>query len=294
VRHDLAAERFALPFVSLGQRRSVNLHEYEDQGQRVVSVDNGWMRLLVAPACAGAAIALEQGGVNHLLSSFPTPRSFVWLNPWHGGISPVLLPLDDEWVGPGNTGRMWKEEWRYALIPPRRRATVSWAGVRVASDLGRDKLRGLRLEMDYLTAGGSNVLAVVARLVNTTTAPFGGMLMTQAYLQVGGERGKTVLHHLGQRRLLRVRDHEWGAFCGSWAGVENVETGQCMAMVAAQPGGDILLMDFGLDGPHLFNTTRLAIAPLDTVEMTMYLVLAPDVAQARLYRCLEHWSWQSE
>jgi GNAT superfamily N-acetyltransferase len=286
VQHELGEERFALPLIALGKRSGVELAESEENGQRLVSIANGWMRAVVAPDFVGSLVALEQGGVNHLYSSFPSARAFSWINPWHGGVSPVLFALDDEDPGPGNPGRMSEGTWTYQLLHPQRGAAIPWAGLRVSSDLQREKLRGLRLEMDYLTVGQSNVLAVVARLVNTGSAPFTGLLMTQAYVQPGGAVDKGILHDLGERHVRRLRDHQWGGASGRWAGVANSETGQCVALAACT--GQIIVLDYGMDGAHMYQVRQADLSPHATVEMGSYLVVSPDVAEARLYRWLKH------
>jgi hypothetical protein len=291
VRHDLAEERFPLPLVALGRRAGVDLTEYQEQGQRLVKIDNGFMRLAVAPDFLGSVVSLEHNGVNHLFSSFPTARAFSWMTPWHGGVSAVLHALDDEDIGPGNPGRMWLESWGYQLVRPRRGAAIPWTGVRLVSDLTRDKLRGLRLEMDYLTVGQSNLLAVVARLVNVTAAPFSGMLVTQAYVQPGGEREKVELYDVERRRIRRMRDQIWGASSGQWAAVAHSASGLCLALVGGKGSGQVSALDFGLDGAHLYDIAVPTLKPHATYEMVSYLVLTPDVEQARLYRWLERWEW---
>jgi GNAT superfamily N-acetyltransferase len=290
VRHDFSDEQFPLPLIALGRRGGVDLKEFDQQGRKLVAIDNGWMRLVVAPDHIGSLIALEQGGVNHLHSSYPTARAFSWSNPWHGGVSAVIMAPDDDNAEPGNPGRMFLESWSHELLPARRGAAVPWTGVRVSSNLTREDLRGLRLEIDYLTVGQSNVLAVLSRLVNTTTAPFQAMLVTQAFVQPGGDCGKAVLY-AGQQNIRRVPGFLWGGSGGSWAGIAHADSGQCLAMIAARGGGQVIALDYGSDGAHLFNTALPAIAPLGTYETLTYLVLAPDVAQARLYRWLEHWPW---
>ena len=262
----------------------------------MISIENGWMRLVVAPDHLGSVIALEHGGINHLFSSYPAARPFSWMSPWHGGISPVVMHPSEDDNEPGNPGRMFLESFGYELVRPKRGAAIPWTGVRVISQLSRDVWRGLRLEMDYLTVGQSNLLAMVARLVNPTDAPFGAYLVTQAYVQPGGERDKAVLHDISPRPLFRRRDHLWGEPSGHWAAASHSETGQTIALVSGDSNarGQIAALDFGMEGAHLYNVSTPSIAPHSSSETVSYLVLAPDPAQARLYRWLEHWSWPAQ
>ena len=290
-RHGLCEEQSELPLVALGRRGGVRTEEHSENGQRMLTIDNGWMRLRVAPDYIGALVALEQGGVNHLYSSFPTPRPLNWINPWHGGVAPVLFTREDEDPGPGNPGRMTGEQWEHRMLPARRGAAIPWAGVRLSGTLARPAVRGLRLEMDYLTVGQSNVVAVVTRLVNLTAAPFSPIIVTQAYVAPGGDHAQGVLHYGDQRHVLRERDLYWEVSCGRWAGVSHGPSGQCVALAAGSADGHIVALDYGQEGAHLFNVATPTLAPHATAEIVSYLVLAADVAQARLYRCLEHLTW---
>ena len=195
VHHELADEQFTVPMISLGKRGGVTLTEEDDEGRRLVHIDNGWMRLAVAPHFAGRLVSLERGGVNHLFTSYPQARNLSWMNPWHGGVSAVVQPAGGEDTFPGNPGRMYEQDWVYELVHPTRNAAIPWTGVRVACDLKQRQLRGLRLQIDYLTVGQSNVVAVAARIISLTAAPFSAMLTIQAYLQPGGERDPGGLAH---------------------------------------------------------------------------------------------------
>ena len=50
---------------------------------------------------------------------------------------------------------------------------IPWSGVRLCTQMVRDKLLGLSLELDYLTVGQSNVLKLVYRVRNETSAKRG-------------------------------------------------------------------------------------------------------------------------
>ena len=142
VHHELADEQFTVPMISLGKRGGVTLTEEDDEGRRLVHIDNGWMRLVVAPDFAGRLVSLERGGVNHLFTSYPQACNLSWMNPWHGGVSAVVQPAGGEDTFPGNPGRMYEQDWVYELVRPTRNAAIPWTGVRVACDLKQRQLRG--------------------------------------------------------------------------------------------------------------------------------------------------------
>lgn len=62
-----------------------------------------------------------------------------------------------------------------------------------------------------------------------------------------------------------------------------------MALVARS--GQIVALDYGMDGPHTYQPSQPELATHGTYEMVSYLVVAADVGQARLYRWLEHTQW---
>jgi hypothetical protein len=78
---------------------------------------------------------------------------------------------------------------------------------------------------------------------------------------------------------------------GRWAGVAHEQTGECVAMVASHGSGQLVAFDFGSNGAHLYDMSLPVLEPHGVYEMVSYLVLAPHVAQARLYRWLEQWTW---
>jgi ribosomal protein S18 acetylase RimI-like enzyme len=284
---ELATQVFPLPLLALGSRRPVHILEGQEQsGQRVVILDNGWLCLKVAPDFTGALVALERGGVNHLLSSFPEARAFVWMNPWFGGVGPVLLLPNEEEAWPGHAGHLHEERVAYELLPAAPEAAIPWAGVRVACDFQRPSYEGLRLETDYLTVGGSNVVVVVSRLINLTTAPRPVVYFTNAFLQPGGTVQGTILHYGQQRTSLRADNNMWLATTDPWAAVENPASGDVCVLINATAGSELQAFEMGSDGAHLFQVARFTLEPAATREFISYLVLAQGLEQARRYAAL--------
>jgi ribosomal protein S18 acetylase RimI-like enzyme len=289
VTTELATQVFPLPLLALGSRRAVHILEgQEANGQRVVILDNGWLCLKVAPDFAGALVALERGGVNHLLSSFPEARAFVWMNPWFGGVGPVLLLPSDEEAWPGHAGHLHEEKVTYELLPPAE-AAIPWTGVRIGCNLQRQDYEGLRLETEYLTVGGSNVVVVASRLINLTTAPRPVVYFTNAFLQPGGTVQGTVLHYGSrgaQRTSRRADNNMWLAPSDPWAAVENPASGDVVVLVNATAGSEIQAFEMGNDGAHLFQVARFTLEPSARREFVSYLVLAQGLEQARRYAAL--------
>lgn len=281
VRSEVAEDCFPLSLIALGRRMPVSIAAVQEAGQPVVIVDNSWLRLKVAPRFGATLVAIERDGVNHLLSAFPEPRPFVWFNPWFGGAGPaVLVPGEEDPLG--DPGHLYREEVSYTLLPSVPGA-VPWCGVRCSSDLQHRDLRGIRLEQETLTVGGSNVIRLVTRLVNCTTAPRRLACFVGAYLAPGGRCDNAVLHYSGGRVSLRAASNMWRAPAGSWAAVENPETEHVGLLVSATLGVGAEVFDMGEAGAFPFLTCRLTLMPLATQELVGYLVLTQGMEQARWY-----------
>ena len=281
---------FPITLLSLGSRGEVKLSEIEREGQQVIEVDNGWMRFAVAPTFRGTVIALEQGGINHLWSSFPTPRSWCWARPWYGGLGPSI------WGGEGylvffDSKTQIEESFDYQLLPPGSvtlgPSEVPWAGVRVQSELQHRDLRGLKLELDYLTVGQSNLLAVVSRLINPTTAPFRVSYRLDAALRLGGSVEDVRLHRSQGPASRRLINQSWEYPSGDWAAVESSSAGLWAVMVNGTPGCQVQALDMAQYGAHLGNTFCGLLPPESTAEMVTFLALTHDSEQARLYAALK-------
>jgi len=278
-----------IALLSLGSGQEVNLTEVEREGQRVIEVDNGWTRFAVAPGFRGRVIALEQGGTNHLWSSFPTPGSWSWARPWYGGLGPSIRGgVRSLWFFDGDT--QIEESFDAQLLAPGGGTPgpsgVHWAGVRLRTTLQHRDLRGLKLELDYLTVGRSNLLAVISRLVNLTTAPFQVSYRLDAALRLGGSVEDARLHRSWGPASKRLISQVWDYPSEDWAAVESPSAGLWAVMVNGSLGCEVETMDMAHHGAHLGNTFLGLLPPESTTEAVTFLVLAQDPQQARLYAAL--------
>ncbi len=259
-----------------------------------LAVENGWLSLRVAPGFLGAVTALERDGLNHVLSAYPEagPKSF--LNPWFGGIHPCIGWMGDQ--------RFVKE--KFAGGPAVREGArgLSWHGVQVSADLQHKDLRWLRMEVDYLTLGGSNVLAVVQRLVNRTDSVQSAGAGIAISAGVGGGTAENVLHYAQERpryetaastreRTRGLRSHRRDDFmlqvgAGRWAAVENPTTGHVLAVVATHPRSTVETIDEGEPGIYLMVSGWFELEPGETKQTVTWVVLTNSVAQAEAYRAL--------
>ena len=135
-----------------------------------------------ATARCGKTLAAE---VNHLMTAFPDDGELGWLKPWFGGIWPTLMPAGDD--DRGWPGKLHEETFAAASFDATDVRGIPWRGVQLAASLTREGFEGLRAEIAYLTVGASNVLKIIYRLVNETSAHRRAVPGLLAFLQVDGQ-----------------------------------------------------------------------------------------------------------
>lgn len=297
VEEPVTTHEFAVPVVILGDSsRPVSISTVTVKGDIPIpfQVENGCLSFQVAPGFLGAMTVLERHGVNHLNSAYPEARAFQWMNPWFGGAHAYL-----NWVG---DLRFAKETFTGAPVERQGNRGISWQGVGVACDLKHKDLCWLRLETEYLTTGGSNVVALVQRLTNRTDAPQGITAGVSLWAAVGGSVARNVLHYAqsrpryeqaastdDQERVLRVRrrgEYSAGVPCGRWAVIEDAPSGSALAVVASHPNARLEATDDGPHGVSVQSEQWLSLEPGETKEAVSWVALAEDAARAREYVAL--------
>ncbi len=243
-----------------------------------IDVHNGHLSFRVAPAYAGAIVSLERLGVNHLRSSYPTPQPLLWVNPWYGGLHPYI-----GWIG---YPRLTRETFTGEPIARTGETGLAWQGARVVCEPKHKDLTWLRVEAEYLTCGGSNVVALVTRWTNKTTATMqvpgnGGI---GAWLQVGGTHENAVVHAdiSGERQIRRRGGFGLNTYQGAWKAVENGQSGQTLLMVTTG-NSKAAVHDFAGEGAHLSAEFALTLQPNETREHLAWLVLMQNTYELDAY-----------
>lgn len=266
-----------LPFVRLGNGAPVEVREEERAGQRVMAMDNGQTQFVVAPEFAGAMVAwITPDGMNHLDTRFPVVATKSWMAPWYGGIWPMLMAWEERNI----PGKLYQESFKASPITARDGQHIIWQGVRLTCDPQREPLRGLQLQLDYLTVGGSPLLKLVYRLVNRTEAVRRMRGEWLAYWAPDGTSENSVLHGEGWESKRTNFVDAW-IHVKHWGAITNPETGRTAIAVAPEPV--ITLTDEGKDSNWILVGDRLTVPAGGTVERITYLALAPDLASARRY-----------
>ncbi len=263
-----------LPVVRLGDHRPVAVQACSRGGQGVYVVDNGRTRFVVAPGFGGALVEWVEGGVNHLLSAFPQPRAFGWQSPWYGGVTPLARLKSDEGLG-----KLHQEKLRGEQVALPDEQGVLWSGVRLSGDLERDQLRGLHVELCYLTTGNSNALKLLYRVRNDTTAPRQIGIGWLAFWQFEGDgKGNTIRSAKVERKSTPWQS--WSE-AGYWGMATYPSSGRTAILLSPYP--NVRLMDWGAEGGHLGWTATVDVEPLATVERTCHLFLCADAKEAGRY-----------
>ena len=285
IEHQLWDERRTLSLIRGGDHEQpVAVTETTEGEHAAIAIDNGLMRFLVVPEHRGGVASwqeLRADGrvVEHLHAARPAPGTFVWFNPWYGGLNPGIggpgtrrsaHPLDEAQFA-------WEETTRDGA------GDVRWRGVRLTVDLEHESCRGSRLSISYLTLGNSNLLAVRTEFTNGP-APFDGQATLTSFLQVDGDRkvGRLFYRRNGLRQAKRVHGVHTRA-AGTWMAVRNDETGRTLCAVAGRHDFNIGPLDMGLEGAHIVVHHPLRLAPGETAEGVSFFAVAADLDEALRY-----------
>ncbi|MFN8493360.1 MAG: GNAT family N-acetyltransferase [Caldilineaceae bacterium] len=269
-------------------RQSVSITQTQAENQSLWMIDNERMRWQVAPTYHAGLISWQEAGcvVNHLHTAFPTDGEFDWMKPWFGGIRPTLGSEEGNWPG-----KLHRETFTTTAIEAIDTQGLAWQGVRLTTEIqGQKTLKGLRVEIEYLTVPGSNVIKAILRLVNETpiyrSDPWPGFML---YCQVDGVYNNAVLYgespHSGPVHYKRSMAHQWVRM-GHWAAVVNPTTGRALTVACPSHPESVTLLNAGERGGHLMVTQSPTLAPHSMNELVMYVALVDSLEVARGYRCL--------
>ena len=150
-------------------------------------------------------------------------------------------------------------------------------------------MRGLQLEVEYLTVGGSNLLAVVSRYTNLTTRPRHFNAGAVAFVQPGGSREalQSIIERDGSLHCKKPTLYGRDLRSDDWGAVLRPNTDAICMLVAAADRSQIEVEDWGEEGPGLSMSNFVALGPQATIETICYFVLTKGVEKARAYAALK-------
>ncbi len=251
----------------------------EETGEGEFALHTGWMTARVSAKHRGSLYALERNGQNHLFTSYPTPREFQWFNPWYGG---MLMTC---W-GPGSL--LDKVPFRWESVERTGSAGLAWRGIRFIAEPDHKDYRYYRVETDYLALPGSNLMAVIGRIVNKT----GGYVRTgcesQTFTDPGGMREQGLGWYYRNGRLISRRRSNPvnGIMSEDWLGSSGPDGAPCLALVRGPGTNSVGMWDMGRNGIAFWTETEFPLDPFATHEMVLYLALTDTIEAATPYRAL--------
>jgi hypothetical protein len=147
----------------------------------------------------------------------------------------------------------------------------------------REQLVGLKLELDYLSVGQSNVLKLVYRVCNETTAKRALGFGWHSFWQLDGTRDHNTLYSAEIQR----KPTPWGSssLAGKWGLVTQAETGRTAIMVSPYP--IVRLVDWDDMGGHLAFVGQISLPASGMAERVCYIALCRDMDEAKRYVALK-------
>jgi len=291
LKTDVKIETFSSPMIILGSKGEI---KYTEESGNVTAIDNGFMSLKFAPDFFGSIISLERNGVNHLQTAYPESKPLVFLNPWYGGIHTIV-----GWAGEQS---FLREKFTGEPISRIGNRGIEWKGFKTICNREHKDSQWSRLETEYLTYPGSNVIAIVTRCINKTSAQMNDGAGIGAWLQPGGFLDDLVLHYDHFKPLYeqagstndqqRYSDHrlrnEYIAEieCDHWVCVENPKTNDVITLIGSAQDGNIFALDIGKHGILIQSNLWFGLEPNEMREGITWLVLCDSVEQARKYRAI--------
>ena len=287
-RLDLSSVSTATPFtvVRPGVAGPVAVAPGRMADQEIWTIDNGAWRWTVAPDFGPSVVAWAPARTsgrdadeeNVLWCPFPEHGALSWNYPWFGGVHARFNPRE-RW---GGIGCLHREAFAAAPITVPDAAGLNWQGLRLTADVALHDLRGLHVEIDYLTVAGSDVLRLIYRLHNGRSVDLALWAAVSVSARLGGDPLRLTLRGEHTTR----RPMPWGTTIGGqrWGALTDEADGRTLMMVGCQP--DVLLDDRGTAGRILGAGAEARLTADGSLTREYYLAVAPTFEDAAKWRVL--------
>lgn len=258
----------------------VNIIETKrDDGERLLTIDNGWMAFGVRPDVLGSVFYLQTPHGNALLTFFPEPAPLVWSYPVYGGITPVLWESGFN-RGSNEIGRLHGLHMEAESCEYKGVQSVTWRGVKLTSPIKHESLEGLEFGIEYLTLSESNVLAI-----RTTISSHGPARRIRYGLEIHPAREPEHPWIRGADRLgpMLGADKRVGSLTGRrWATAEYPNSGTGLALVNSL-GDEVGASEMWPDGVRLWASSERFIASDEGVSLLQFLIVTESPHQLEGY-----------
>ncbi|MGE5405634.1 MAG: hypothetical protein ACM3PP_11930, partial [Candidatus Saccharibacteria bacterium] len=270
----------------LGKRLIMSVEKKSDF--EVISVDNGLVKLEVAPAFDGSMIGLYINDKKQLRSSFPAPRAMSLCLEWYGGIKPCLLGNRDILKNSFSQEKLGCD-FSYSLIEYSGTNGTEWYGVGLhTNDL--PGCNGVNYSVEYLTTAGSNLLCVRQVLINSTDFEMSVPTMIKAFLSPNGSGSKYEFYYSCNGNLYHHEDDkEGGAFeAGAWAAIGKKGGPYWVVMENEGPPGCVLGVKWHEQGLHLADWRPINLEPGQKTVTSCIFAYTEDFKMAQQYQRLQN------
>ncbi|MHA1841321.1 MAG: GNAT family N-acetyltransferase [Candidatus Heimdallarchaeota archaeon] len=180
-------------YISLSAIGEVIITEEELEGEEIYSVSNGKLKFVIPKKFAGGLLRLEdEKGNSYLLDQFPKIQPKFFFEKYLGGAQPFVFHGSSNNLQPevGKTKSKIVEEGK-------------WKGISSSVIIQEDKeyLRGLELEMTFLTLPGSELIRSRLTLNNNSPREFQWMGSVFSDLGFNGSKDGLVIEATGAKKL---------------------------------------------------------------------------------------------
>ncbi len=265
-------QRADLPAVRIGDGSQVTVNESDG----VVTIDNGLMTAKASAGFNGSIHSVEIDGVEQVRSEYPEVGNLGWMRPWYGGIS--------AYTG-GLPGYLHEGEFAAEIGEHTGTTGLAWRGVRMVNTPDHRELRGRRIEVEYLTTGGSNVIAVITRAANLYPVPLNVSLGVAADVLPGvGDELRIFADEEGTRADLRPGKAMVQSDGQSYAGAADLRNGRAAIAIpsGAMPEVNVCAMEGDAALLKVFGRRYLP-SEGDAFEGLSWIVFTDDAATAPAY-----------
>jgi GNAT superfamily N-acetyltransferase len=265
---------FDLPIILSSKTGKVQVNKRREEDNDIFVLDNGSYQMKVAPAFSGTVYSLtdKSSGINYLKSLFPKAGPMVWINPWFGGVCCNPFPIDhDSWL----PTRLHHEVWTGKPVELK-----NWKGVALKMKPGKEERRfkGFRFEFLILTQPHSNIMKLISRYVNLSSAPREINHRLEVSVLPGGTMTglETVVPRstrLWHRR--RATNHAYAQATAPYIGIEHPKRGESLIFISPHgPEGAIEVWDMPPDIVELKCFDHISMPSKVTKERVGYVVIA--------------------
>jgi GNAT superfamily N-acetyltransferase len=165
--YDSGSQIYSYPVAAVfyDSSKQIEINGIEEEGQRLDEVRNGSIVFRCSQDFLGTLHYLsteEEPTENYLYSTFPTPRPFLWVNRFFGGIGATIRRLDT----------FWNEDFTRLAFERFDVARGKWRGIGYRSEVitYSADLKGIDMAVSYATLPSSALILVTLEVTNHSGA----------------------------------------------------------------------------------------------------------------------------